>query len=124
MPSLSLLELLALGDDLPADWRSLTRAMPDERPLLFRWLEYTRVTPLELALHFFIPLEWHATQGELVVMRWSGYDFGQQVKAERQVVPGHILPYFRLYHLVQGMRIPQPLQVDHPHFHPELRQAG
>lgn len=120
---LSLFELLALGGDLPEDWRHLTRTMPDEHPLLFRWLEFARVTPPELARHFWIPLEWRGIQRELVVVPWSG-STTTIVTCQRLVIPAADLAYFRLYRTVGGRPHPEPLQADHPHFHPELRKAG
>lgn len=123
MSSLSFLELLALGDDLPVDWRSLIPGHSEERPLLFRWLEFCRIPPEELALHFLIPMDWRTSRRELVVVDWLADPVSHGDRTQR-VIPADMLPYFRIYRLVPGQRIPQPVQVDHSHFHPELRRVG
>lgn len=123
MPSLSLLELLALGDDLPPDWRDLTHQQPDEQPLLFRWVEFVRVPPQALVLHFLVPLEWRDVKRELVVVPWSGNSATHGAN-EQLVIPGLILPYFRLYRTVEGQALPRPLQMVHPHLNLDLRKAG
>lgn len=127
MTPLSLLELLALGNYMPREWCDLAHGLrdgqPDVFPLLFRWLEFVQAPPRELVLHFLVPLEWRDIRHELVVMPWSGnadtYGAGHQL-----VISGVDLAYFRLYQVVPGLRLPQPLQTGHPHLKLGLRQAG
>lgn len=123
MLSLSMLELLGLGHELPEDWRQLTRKYPDDYPLLFRWPEFVHLPPPELVGRFLVPLEWHASSASLLVTPWpvsvpSGH------APERRVLPANLLPYFRLYREVPGMRVPQPLQVDHRHVQSVMRRTG
>lgn len=123
MLSLSMLELLGLGHELPEDWRQLILGSPDEHPLLFRWLEFVHLPPPDLTSHFLVPLEWHATTTHLVVVPWAG-SVSNGVQPERHVINAGLLRYFRLYREVPGVRVPQPLQMAHHHVQPGMRRAG
>lgn len=124
MLSMSLLEFIGLGDDLPPNWRGLTKSEPDEFPLLFRWVEFVRIPPEDLNLHFLVPLEWRSARRELVVVPWPESSLSHG-RCERRTIPGWILPVFRLYRVIPGRRIPEPLQMGHSNVMAELlKEAG
>ncbi len=108
-----------MGVDLPPDWRELTKREPDEFPLLFRWVEFARIPPEDLNLPFLVPLEWRSTRRELVVVPWPKSPLSHG-RCERRTIPSWILPAFRLYRVVPGRRIPEPLQMGHPNVTAEL----
>lgn len=109
--SLSVVELLGLGEALPARWRLVTDTRRDlewVEPLLYRDVVHVNRVREEFQRHFLLPLEWLSTQHCLVVVRCVA-EGSAPVSEERLRLPAHLLHFFRLFQVVEGIRVPQAM---------------